>query len=193
MWALGVKLVRLLTQATPPHCSAGGAAQRGPPSLPHFCATAGGAAGWGGGGDGPQSTPCARPPATPSTWEKISRLRTRRAHTHARVPLARNASKQSVDEAFVLAITQPSVKTLITTVEQDDSQLWRGGRRFSYFYFLKSEAAVTTQEAPREGFVCARAFFFYLRKLNLISSEVSFGSPRRLFFEAHGVLWLQRA
>lgn len=35
--------------------------------------------------------------------------------------------------------------------------------------------------------------FFILRKLNLIYSELSFGSPRRLFFEADGILWLERA
>lgn len=106
----------------------------------------------------------ARPPATPSTCEKIclgNRHRTgRRTHTH--VPAGPRASKQSVGEAFVLAITQPSVKTLITTVERDDTQLWRGRRRFFYFYFLKRGAAVTTQEDPREGlfFLCFLFFLF---------------------------------
>lgn len=114
----------------------------------------------------------------PAASETVTAL----AGTHTR-PTGPRASKQSVGEAFVLAITQPSVKTLITTVEQDDTQLWR---RFFYFYFLKSGAAVTTQEDPEEG-------FFFRRKLNLIHSELSFGSPWRLFFEADGALWLQRA
>lgn len=74
-------------------------------------------------------------------------------------PAGPRASTQSVGGAFVSAITQPSVKTLITTVARDDTQLWRGSRRFFYFYFLKRGAAVTTLEDPREGFLFYCFFF----------------------------------
>lgn len=110
-----------------------------------------------------------RPPHPPHVKRSAaSETVTALAGAHTR-PAGLHASKQSVGEAFVLAITQPSVKTLITTVEQDDTQLWSGKRRFFYFYFLKSEAAVTTQEDPREDFffVCFLFFFLMETKFNL--------------------------
>lgn len=165
MWTLDVNVVQLLTGHAPSLFHRW-AAQWGPPSLPHFCTTAGGerAVEWAGGGSPTTpTTPCARLPHPPHVKRSsISETVTALSHTH--VPLARNPSKQSVDEAFVLAITQPSVTTVITTVEQDDTQLWRRGRRFFYFYFLKSGAAVTTQKDPREGFflMCMCVCFFLI-------------------------------